>query len=230
MAIPVRIVCIPSADAAFAEDAQRVAARIPEGMSAPDALRWFTLMLRRDYPRAVVREQVDLARTDDGPPTWYVTRGALHFRIDTSIWVPLAPTEAYRAYVERVVDWQVAVELTPLRLAPGTVGTEYRAVYPFLGVRYEGVLRILGAEPGRVVRVEAEGSGITVWYAATFGEERGGALVHVQGDYELPDTLIARVADRLGLERAIGRDVDRANASFRRLCGRIAAARMTPAS
>ena len=44
----------------------------------------------------------------------------------------------------------------------------------------------------------------------------------VKGDYDLPDNVIARIADRLGLERAIRRDIDRANESYVLACRAIA--------
>ena len=50
----------------------------------------------------------------------------------------------------------------------------------------------------------------------------GGSTVTVRGDYELPDTMLARMADRLGMERAIARDIDRANDAYRRLCEAVA--------
>ena len=40
----------------------------------------------------------------------------------------------------------------------------------------------------------------------------------MKGDYDLPNALLARIADRLGMERAIARDIDRANEAYRRLC------------
>ena len=212
----VRVVTIPSADAELAAEAQRTAARIPANLPAAEALSWYRLAIRRTYPTAVVREQDELARVEGSPPVWYVTRVEHHFRIDATIWVPLPPAEAWRLYVDRVVDWQVSVTLTPLPSRAG--GREYTATYTFLGRAYHGRLRILSAEPGRFVSIEAEGSGITVWYVTSFTAERDGTQVRVKGDYELPDTIIARVADRIGLERTIGRDIERANASYRALC------------
>jgi hypothetical protein len=223
----VRVVTIPSSDAELASEAQRIAERIPTELPIPEALSWYRLAIRRVYPTAVVREQDELARVEGSPPVWYVTRVEHHFRIDSTLWVPLPPIEAWRLYVDRVVDWQVSVALTPVP-PRGGMGREYIATYQFLGRAYHGRLRILSAEPGRFVSIEAAGSGITVWYVTSFTAERDGSQVRVKGDYELPHTIIARVADRIGLERTIGRDIDRANASYRALCLEAAAERPTP--
>src|SRR5204862_3668133 len=215
---------IPSADADFAAEARQIAGRIPGAMTTAEALDWYRLALRRVYPNAVVREQDELARVEVERPVWYVTRREHHFRIDTSIWVPLPPDAAWRLYVERVTEWQTAVELSPRRSGAAFVGREYDATYAFLGRRYRGVFRILSAEPGQFVSIEAQGSGITVWYVTSFRDEQEGTFVRVKGDYELPDTVLGRIADRLGLERAIGRDIERGNRSYRRLCIAAAAA------
>lgn len=213
----VRIVTIPSADSELAAEATRIALRIPAELSGDDALAWYRLAIHRVYPTAVVREQDELARVEGSLPVWYVTRREHHFRIDSTVWVPLSPAEAWRLYVERVTDWQVSVRLTP-RGASARLGREFDAAYTFLGLTYHGILRILSAEPGRFVSIEASGSGITVWYVTSFTAERNGTQLRVKGDYDLPDTIIARVADRIGLERTIGRDIERANASYRALC------------
>jgi hypothetical protein len=46
--------------------------------------------------------------------------------------------------------------------------------------------------------------------------------VTVQGDYDLPSSILTKIADRLHLERAIGRDIERANAAYVRLCATLA--------
>ncbi len=218
MAAPARLVFVPSADRVFAADARRIASQIPDALSGAAALSWYTHALRLVYPKAVVREQNELARNPGDEPTWYVTRRTNPFRIDTSVWVPLAPEDAYRLYVERTPEWQTSVTLTPRHVAPELVGTEYDARYEFLGARFIGAFRVLAAEPGRSVSLEAEGSGITVWYVTTFDAEQGGTRVAVHGDYALPDMLLARIADRLAIERAIARDIERANEKYRRMC------------
>lgn len=213
-----RIVCIPSRDTSFSTDIHEIAERVPGWLPPDEALGWFAAEVRRSYPTAAVREQDPLAKVEGEAPVWYVTRRQHHFRIDTAFWVPLPTTEAYHVYVHEMVDWQTAVDLKPRQSSRLVVGAEFEASYPFMGRTYTGILRILAADPGRSVSVEAEGSGITVWYVTSFRPERDGTQVRVKGDYELPDNVIARIADRLGLERAIGRDIDRANESYRTFC------------
>jgi hypothetical protein len=227
MSAPARLVCVPSADTTFALAAQAIADAIPAGVDAADALRWFTAGLTRVYPTAVVHEQDELARIDDAPPVWYVTRRERLFRIDASVSVPLVPEDAYRLYVERMSEWQSAVALTPKRVTEEVIGTEYLACYTFLGRDYTGILRIIAADPGRSISVEAEGSGITVWYVTRFREDGTGTAVTVRGDYDLPRNVIARIADHLGLERSIRRDIHRANESYRVACVAMAEALAT---
>jgi hypothetical protein len=224
MSSPARIVCIPSADREFGTEVRGVADRIPGGLALDDALAWFTVELHRAFPTATVREQDSLAHVEGEPPVWYVTRRFHSFRIDATIWVPLPPSDAYRVYVDQMVEWQTSVELK--RRQRTSMGiAEYDATYSFMGTRYGGVLRIMTATPGRSVSVEAQGSGITVWYVTSFHPERDGERdgteVRVRGDYELPDSIFARVADRLFIERTIGRDIDRANESYRTYCSKI---------
>jgi hypothetical protein len=217
-----RIVCIPSRDASFAADIRAIAERIPDWLPPNEALGWFATELRRTYPTASVREQDPLAKVEREPPVWYVTRRQHHFRIDTALWVRLPTTEAYRVYVDEMADWQTSVDLKPRQSNRLVVGAEFEASYPFMGRTYTGILRILAADPGRSVSVEAEGSGISVWYVTSFRPERDGTQVRVKGDYDLPDNILTRIADRLGLERAIRRDIDRANASYSAFCERVA--------
>jgi hypothetical protein len=218
-----RIVCIPSRDASFSAAIRAIAERIPDWLPPSEAFGWFATELRRTYPAAAVREQDPLAKVKGEPPVWYVTRRQHHFRIDTAFWVPLPTTDAYRVYVDEMADWQTAVDLKPRQSSRLVVGAEFEASYPFMGRTYTGILRILAADPGRSVSVEAEGSGITVWYVTSFRRERDGTQVRVKGDYELPDNILARIADRLLLERAIGRDIDRANESYRTFCEKAVA-------
>ena len=216
------IVCLPSSDLEFASAAERLASGIPGELSAGEALAWYEAELRRRYPNASVREQDDLARSDDRRRVWYASNRPRQFRIDVSVVVPLPAPDAYHVYVERVVEWQTAVTLHPVPGETGLVGTEYEASYELLARRYTGRFRVVDAAPPRQVTIEAEGSGIHVWYTARFEGVEAGTLVIVKGDYDLPDTFLARIADRLGLERTILRDVERANASYKRLCEREA--------
>jgi hypothetical protein len=220
---PVRLICSPSTDRAFARDAAAAAARIPDDLELGEARAWFEAALRATYPTAVVREQDELARTDELVVIWYVTKRNLRTRIDTSLVVPVSLQDAYRIYVDRVVEWQTAVQLTPIVVTLDAAGSEYEACYSFLGRTIRGRFRVLAADPPNSVACEAEGSGLSVWYTTRFAPDKGGTRVHVQGDYDLPDGLVPRIADRLGLERAIGHDIDRANASYRDLCIRLTA-------
>ena len=51
----------------------------------------------------------------------------------------------------------------------------------------------------------------------------------MQGDYDLPSSILTKIADRLHLERAIGRDIERANAAFVRLCEALEPQQLRPA-
>jgi hypothetical protein len=230
MSSPARIVCTPSTDAPFVADVREVAERIPGGLELDEAFAWFSTELHRVMPSAVVREQHPLAIVAGSPPVWYVSRRRQHFRIDAGVWVPLPEMDAFRLYVERVAAWQTAVELKPRRAGTPLVGAEYDATYSFMGFKYTGLFRILAADPGRSVSIEAAGSGIKVWYVTSFRAEGDGTNVRVRGDYELPENFLARIADRLLVERAIGRDIDRANESYRAMCAAAAdAMRPVPA-
>jgi hypothetical protein len=224
MAGPARIVCIPSDDASFAADVHALADRIPGALEPREALGWFTAELRQAMPGTTIREQDALASVTGSPPVWYVTRRRHSFRIDTEVWVPLPEPAAYRIYVDRMAEWQTSVQLTPVHPGQPVAGAEYEAVYSFMGLRYSGRFRIVATDPGRSVSIEASGSGITVWYVTSFRPDRGGTVVRVKGDYELPENVFARIADRLIVERTIGRDIDHANESYKALCERAAVA------
>jgi hypothetical protein len=213
-----RLITLPSRDEVFGRAARELAARIPVDLPEVEAREWLELELRRRFPTAEVREQDELARPEGGDLVWYATRRQRFFRIDTSVHVPVAPGHAFELYTGRVVEWQVAVALVPIVVTDRIAGSEYRARYRFLGTERAGTFRVVAAEPPRSVTIEAEGSGIRVWYETTFAAIPGGTTVTVRGDYELPDSMLARVADRLGIERAIARDIDKANDAYRRLC------------
>jgi hypothetical protein len=214
-----QIIASPRDDAAFAADARRIARRVPSDLPPADALAWYQQVLRTEYPNAVVREQDALARAEGSPHrVWYATNRPKPFRIATSVVVPLSVERAFTAYADRVAEWQTAVDLVPTGPTSPLTGRTYAATYRFLGVPYTGTLRVRAADPPTSVTYEASGSGMSVWYTTTF--ERLGACttVTVRGDYDLPGSILNRIADRLHLERAIGRDIERANASYVRLC------------
>ena len=227
---PPEIIASPKTDTAFAIDAQALAARIPGGLSARDSLAWYEASLRASYPNAVVREQEALARSEGAPyPVWYASNRPKPFRIATAFAVPVPLDDAFDAYVHRITEWQTAVELVPQPGTPALVGRTYAATYRFLGMAYTGSFRMRDADPPRSVTYEAFGSGITVWYTTSFASLGDVTSVTVQGDYDLPSSLLTRIADRLHLERAIGRDIERANGAFVRLCDSLAEAALRPA-
>jgi hypothetical protein len=224
------IIASPKTDTAFATEARAVAARIPEGLSARDAIAWYEATLRAVYPNTVVREQDALARSEGALyPVWYASNRPKPFRIATSFAVDVPLDEAFEAYVEGVTEWQTAVSLVPRAGTPPLVGRTFDATYRFLGIAYTGSLRVRDADPPRSVTYEASGSGITVWYTTTFASLGDRTSVTVQGDYDLPSSLLTKIADRLHLERAIGRDIERANAAYARLCESLHPEELRPA-
>lgn len=217
------VVALPRRDEDFGTVAQRLAERIPPELGqGEEALAWYAEELRRYYPDAVVHAQDELARTRPGSTVWYVHNRGPVFRIDTFVDVPLSPDRAYEVYVERVAEWQTAVRLVDRGRTPGLVGTEYEAYFDFLGHTYTGRFRVRAADPPSSVSMEAEGSGIAVWYVTRF-EPLGPELtrVGVKGDYRLPEGLLVRIADRLFLERTIAREIERANQTYVSLCATL---------
>jgi hypothetical protein len=224
------IIPSPKTDTDFVTEALAVAARIPEGLSPRDSLAWYDATLRAAYPNAVVREQEALARSEGALyPVWYASNRPKPFRIATSFTVDVSLDDAFEAYVDRVTEWQTAVSLVARDGTPPLVGRTYDATYRFLGIPYTGSLRVRDAEPPRTVTYEASGSGITVWYTTTFASLDDRTSITVQGDYDLPSSLLTKIADRLHLERAIGRDIERANGAFVRLCETLEPQQLRPA-
>jgi hypothetical protein len=217
------IIASPKIDITFVTEARALAARIPAGLSPRDSLAWYEASLRAAYPNAVVREQETLARSEGALyPVWYASNRPKPFRIATSFAVDVALDDAFDAYVHRITEWQTAVELVPRPGTPPLIGRAYDATYRFLGMAYTGSFRMRDADPPRSVTYEAFGSGITVWYTTSFTSLGDRTSVMVQGDYDLPSSILTKIADRLHLERAIGRDIERANAAFVRLCESLA--------
>ena len=217
------IIASPKIDTTVVTEARGLAARIPAGLSPRDSLAWYEASLRAAYPNAVVREQETLARSEGALyPVWYASNRPKPFRIATSFAVDVALDDAFDAYVHRITEWQTAVELVPRPGTPSLIGRTYDATYRFLGMAYTGSFRVRDADPPRSVTYEAFGSGITVWYTTSFTSLGDRTSVIVQGDYDLPSSILTKIADRLHLERAIGRDIERANAAFVRLCESLA--------
>jgi hypothetical protein len=218
---PPEIIATPSTDTAFGDAARRLAGQIPRELPLREALAWYERELRASYPNAVVREQDELARTESARyRVWYASNRPRPFRIGTTFSVPLPVGRAFELYVDRVADWQTAVRLTPIGGTEGLlIERAYEATYRFLGIPYTGRLQIRDADPPNAVTYEASGSGITVWYTTAFAaRDAHETVVAVRGDYQLPGTILSRIADGLHLERTIGRDIERANATYARLC------------
>jgi hypothetical protein len=223
MPAPARIVSIPSADVLFTADARRIATTIPGGLGLDAALHWYRLALRQSHPTAVVRtSDAHPERPPGVVPVWYVSRHAHQFRLDTSLYVPLPPDEAWTVYVERAPEWLAILDVVPRTTDGSPTDREYDTAYTFLGVHHRGVLRFLAAEPGWCLTVEIEGSGWTIYWIATFLPQHSGTLIQTKGGYEVPHNLLARLADRLWIEQAIARDRERANVALRALCYDIA--------
>jgi hypothetical protein len=188
----------------------------------PDAARTeFERRLREHYPHATVRPQEALAAFA-GPPVWYVTNRSYGSRVSAHIEVSGPPDLAYHVYVDRVMDWQTAFRLRPIRVQAHLVGSEYDVTYRVLGLTFQGRLRLVDADPPRSVRYEAEGGGFRVWYMTVFRPSERGTLIDVAGDYDVPNTVLARVADRIGLEGAIQRQIDHAHAALVDVCEEVA--------
>jgi len=206
-------------DVSFTADARRIAVRIPPELPPQDALAWYQRALQADYPNSIVREQDPLARAEGTPyRVWYATNRPKPFRIATAFTVPLRVEHAFGIYVDRITEWQTAVDLVPTGPASPLTGRTYDATYRFLGIAYTGSFLVRAADPSRSVTYEAAGSGITVWYTTTFERLGPCTSVSIRGDYDLPSSILMRIADRLHLERAINRDIERANATYVRLC------------
>ncbi|CAN5719554.1 hypothetical protein BH23CHL7_BH23CHL7_08550 [soil metagenome] len=214
-----RLVTIPSDDAAFAEHANSLLARIPGALSAPGTLDAFAHELRRHHPTAVVRSRDPLADISSGEDdVWYVTKRRFGSRLSASLDIPADRASVFQVYVGRMPEWQVAVRLREIGRQPGSVRVEYAAAYNLLGRTIEGQLRVVDASPPQAVRVEAEGMGVRVWYVTTFQQTANGTRLEVAGDYHLPRRIAPAAVSRLIIERKIAHDVDRAHSQLLNLC------------
>jgi Polyketide cyclase / dehydrase and lipid transport len=223
LAVPIRLVCIPSSDVDFAGFARAALAALPPAASR-DALRAsLEQRLRERYPAATVRPQEGLATL--GPregAVWYVSNRPFQSRIAASIDVSGTPELVYHIYVERWPEWQTGVELRLRGSGSPLIGREYSATYKIVGREFEGIFRVVDADPPRSVRVEAIGvGGIRVWYATTFRPSARGTVVEVVGDFDVPVALLPGL-QRLVLERMINVDIERSHAALADLCEREA--------
>jgi Polyketide cyclase / dehydrase and lipid transport len=223
VAVPIRLVCIPSSDIDFAGYARAALAALQPAASR-DALRTtFEKRLRERYPAATVRPQEGLATLGPREGTvWYVSNRPFQSRITASMEVPAPQELVYHIYVERWPEWQTGVELRLRGPRTPLIGREYSATYKIVGRTFEGIFRIVDADPPRSVRVEAIGvGGIRVWYATTFRPSARGTAVEVLGDFDVPAALLPGL-QRLVLERLINVDIERSHAALADLCEREA--------
>jgi hypothetical protein len=211
------LVCIPSANRTFSRHAWSVFDGLPRDLPLDDARTELERRLRERYPHAAVRPQDPLAALSTGP-IWYVTDRSFRSRFAGHIEVGIPPECAFHLYVHRVEAWQTAFTVRPLDLRDELVGSQYEMTYLLLGRALRGRLRLVEADPPRAVRFEADGGGIRVWYLTMFRPTERGTAIDVTGDYDLPDRLLERVADRLGVQRVIQHQIDGAHEALRKLC------------
>jgi hypothetical protein len=214
-----RLITIPTSDAAFAAFAQALVREFPDDVEPHAALETFQRALQTRFPGAVVRPREQLADVGSGEEiVWYATNRAYNSRIVATLDVPAPRDLVFRVYVERVVEWQTAVKLTPRHMEPRLVGSEWYARWSFLGRTQSGVFRLIEADPPHRVRFEATGMGIRVWYDTSFTPSRAGTVVRVVGDYDIPDGIVPHLVDRVFMERGIQRQIDDAHDAFVALC------------
>ncbi|TMF36584.1 MAG: hypothetical protein E6I26_08130 [Chloroflexi bacterium] len=177
----------------------------------------------------MVRPQDPLAaRGPVDEMVWYATNRRFKSRISTMVEIPAPPEVVFPVYVDRFPDWQPALKLERVDGARGKSCAEYVATYELLGRRLEGRFTVVDADPPRSVRVEGKGiGGIRLWYATTFRPIETGTSVRVDGDYDIPGTMLPGFAVSV-IEAAVRREVDRAHATLREFC--IAAVTSSAAS
>lgn len=218
----VRLVCIPSGDVAFASFARAILAQPGEGGSDP-LLADFQDRLRERYPAATVRPQERLGTLLPASTVWYATNRAFASPIVATVDMASPLSLVYKIYVERMPEWQASLRLRPLARADGRV-TQYATAYDLLGKTFEGVFRVVEANPPHSVLMEAIGTAsIRVWFAATFLPSARGTVIHVSGGYDLPNSLFQGVT-KLALDHLIGRDIERSHERLVALCEREAGA------
>lgn len=214
-----RLVTIPSGDTAFATFAQTVLDDLSAGQPAATLMEEVQRRLQTRYPGAVVRSREQLADVGGGDEiVWYATNRAYRSRITATLDVAAPRDLVFHVYVGRVVEWQTAVKLQPRRLEPELRGSEWSARWSFLGRNITGAFRLVEADIPHSVRFEANGMGVRVWYDTSFTPSRGGTVVRVVGDYDVPDGIVPRIVDRLFMERSIQRQIDHAHDAFVALC------------
>jgi hypothetical protein len=210
------LICIPSSNARFAAQAQAVLDELLREEPAHCDAEEFQRRLRSFFPGSVVRERHPLAELVlEGAPVWYVTDRAFRSRIDLTIELDVPQQTVFDVYVRDVVEWQTALRLSPLRIVPGLVGSEWTASWQIVGITLHGSLRLVEADPPHFVRFEAGGGGVRAWYDTSFATTSAGRTrILVAGDYDLPAGLLGRIADRIVVESIIRRQIDGAHAEL----------------
>ena len=220
-----RLVTIPGSDTALAAHAHDILAATSPDLPLEAARDLLQRGLQERYPGAVVRPRDDLASMGmENDVVWYVTHRAFRSRIAASLEIPVAPELVFQNYVERFAEWQTAVRLRLRHMTRDLTGSEWAGTWEFLGRRVEGVFRIVEADRPHSVRFEASGMGARVWYDASFTPTAIGTLLRVVGDYDVPDGILPKLADRLFVERSIQRQIDVAHRALVALCLRDEAA------
>jgi carbon monoxide dehydrogenase subunit G len=106
-----------------------------------------------------------------------------------------------------LADRRNAPELLPelervwdIEPAEAQLGQTWSWRYRLLGIPIEGTAEMVAFEPDRELRFVTRGIVDSTW---TYRVERkdGGCEVAVAVDYELPDTLLAKIGDKMALQR-----------------------------
>ena len=111
----------------------------------------------------------------------------------------------FRRYPEWNVTYRLVHEVTE---EPVTVGTRIHLSATTLGQTRDGWDEVVEYEPPRLMKTvgrRSDGTEVTITYRAT--PSGTGTDLQVEMDYELPAGILAKIADRLFIERAIDRDV-----------------------
>jgi hypothetical protein len=224
VAVTVRVVCIPSTDAAFGAYARELLASTHDDAATDIARAQFEHRLRARYPGAIVRSREPFATL--GPTTevvWYATNRTYPHQLAAIVHIAAPPSLVFDVYVDRFPEWQPSLRLRRRPPTSEQPGLLFDAEYELLGRHLQGVFRVVEADAPRSVRVEATGAGgVKVWYATSFRPEGEGTALEVFGDYDVPSTLLPRLQSFV-LERIIKRDIARAHEVLKELCEREAA-------
>ena len=200
-------------------------AGLPAELESEQARQELERRLRDEFPAAVVRARDPLAAiqaVDDALVVWYASNRGFGTRLAATLVVPVPIERAFTIYVERVAEWLTSVRMKAVHIAPRVVGSVYLTSYEMAGMTIHGRFRIVEADAPYSVRFEAEGCGVFVWYITSFRPTERGTRIQVVGDYDLPNTILARVASRFGIERTIQRQMNEAHAALLRLCEEVA--------